>query len=472
MLELIIIAFYFAAIILIGTLSHQRRWRLADYLVAGRKYSLFFITGSLLATIIGGSATIGLAGLGFSRGLSGSWWLLVGSLGLIVLGFLFAKKVRDFGVYTLPEIIEKQYGKNVALAASILIVIAWIGVTAGQILAAGNILSTMGIGTPAIWMIGFTTIFVGYTMAGGQYALIRTDILDVIIIFGGIFTGLGVLLFKLGGLEAFATSLPADKFSFPLSASFGINDLISYILLVGLTYVVGPDIYSRLFCSKDSKTARISVFWAALFLIPFAFCITLLGMGAFALFPSISPEKAFPTLITGVLPPFIAGIVLAALVSAVMSTASATLMSASTIFSVDIIGFFKKSIPENKSFTLSRWGILIIGIASLALALVLKGVISALLFAYTIYTCGVILPVIAGFYKDRLKITSTAAMFSIIGGGLTGLVSKIWGSWISINWGIQHLDLLALGFSLLLLFLVSLIENQFKTHRKIFKSVK
>jgi solute:Na+ symporter, SSS family len=454
LLILVIIAVYFASIILIGTLSHRKQWRLADYLVAGRKYSTFFIAGSLLATIIGGSATIGLAGLGFSKGLSGSWWLLVGCLGLIVLGLFFAKKVRNFGLYTLPELVEKQYGKNVALAASLLIVVAWIGVTAGQILAAGKILSAMGIGTPTLWMVIFTIIFAGYTLAGGQYAIIRTDILDVIIIFSGIFSGLTVLLLKIGGIAGLAASLPAAKLSFPLSPNFGGIDLLSYLLLVGLTYVVGPDMYSRIFCAKDVQTAKASVLWAALFLIPFAFGITLLGMGAFVLFPNISPEQAFPALITGVLPPLAAGIVLAALVSAVMSTASATLMSASAILSVDIIGYFKNTMPESRTLAFSRWGVLIIGIASLGLALRLTSVINALLFAYTIYTCGVILPTIAGFYKDRLKVTPTAALFAIIGGGLAGLLSKLA--------GIKYLDLGALLISGLLLLIVSLIENRIR----------
>ncbi len=462
MLELIIIAIYFLAVITIGLTSQRKFWRLADFLVAGRKYSSFFIAGSLLATIIGGSATVGLAGLGFSRGLSGSWWLLVGSIGLIFLGFFFAKKVRNYGLYTLPGLIEKQYGRQVALAASVLIVIAWIGVTAGQILAAGKIFSTLGIGTPLLWMIIFTVIFVGYTLAGGQYAIIRTDILDVIIIFVGIFIGLGVVLWHVGGIGGLVNALPPDKFAFPLSSKFGGTDFLSYLLLIGLTYVVGPDMYARLFCAKDGQTAKVSTLWAAIFIIPFAFGITLIGMGALVLFPQISPEQAFPVIITGVLPSFVAGIVLAALVSAVMSSASATLWSASTIMTVNIIGSFSpndKKSGEIRTLSFSRWGILVIGLASLGLALVLSGVINALLFAYTIYTSGVILPVIAGFYKDKLKITSTAALVAIIGGGITGLVSKL------LN--IKYLDLGALFFSLLLLLAVSLVENQIKARRDI-----
>ena len=94
-----------------------------------------------MATIVGGSATVGVAGLGFSRGLTAAWWLLVGSIGLVVLGLFVAGRVRKTGVYTLPGLVEQQYGRSVALAASVLIVIAWLGLIAGQIIATGKIMS-------------------------------------------------------------------------------------------------------------------------------------------------------------------------------------------------------------------------------------------------------------------------------------------------------------------------------------------
>ena len=231
-------------------------------------------------------------------------------------------------------------------------------------------------------------------------------------------------------------------------------DLVKILLLVGLTYVVGPDMYSRLFCAKDSETARRSVFWAALLIIPVAFGITLIGMGASALFPQISPEQAFPTVIKDVLPPFLGGIVLAALLCAVMSSADTCLLSASTILTVDIVGRFNPSLSQERILSLSRWGIVGLGICSLVLALILKGVISALLFAYTVYTCGLILPVIAGFYKNRLRVTPTGALAAIIGGGSVALISKIL--------DIKYLDLGGLLISGLLLFIVSFIDNKLK----------
>lgn len=454
MLELIIIAVYFLVVITIGVVSRGKAREVDDFFVAGRKASSWLITGSLLATIVGGSATVGMAGLGFTWGLTGAWWLLVGSIGLVILGLLFADKVRRFGLYTLPELVEKQYDGRMALAASVLIVVAWVGIIAGQIVASGKILSVLGIGSPLLWMVVFTIVFVTYTILGGQYAVIRTDTLQTVIIFVGIFGGLALLLSHLGGWDGLKSSLSPQQFAFPLSSHFGGKELISFLLLVGLTYVVGPDMYSRLFCAKDAKTARVSVFWTALLIIPFAFAITLMGMGAAALFPQISSEQAFPMVINEVLPPFLSGIVLAALLCAVMSSADTCLLSATTILTIDIVGRFNPSLSQRKILLLSRWGIVILGLSSLILALMLNEVITALLFAYTIYTCGLILPVIAGFYKNRLRVTPLGALAAISGGGLTALISKLF--------VIDYLDLGALLISGLLLFLVSFIDNKLR----------
>jgi len=457
MLGLIIIGLYFLGVIAIGLVSQRKARGVDDFFVAGRKGSSLFITSSLLATIVGGSATVGMAGLGFTQGLSGAWWLLVGSVGLVVLGLFFAKKVRQFGLYTLPELVEKQYDSRIALAASVLIVVSWMGIIAGQIVASGKILSVLGIGSPVMWMVVFSAIFVAYTILGGQYAVIRTDTLQIGIIFAGIFGGLALLLSRLGGWSGLQASLPPEQFAFPLSSQFGGYDLIKLLLLVGLTYVVGPDMYSRLFRARDIKTARVSVFWTALLIIPFAFGITLIGMGASALFPQISPEQAFPTVINEVLPPFLGAVVLAALLGAVMSSADTCLLTASTILTVDIVGRFKPSLSQREILSLSRWGIVVLGLCSLLLALTLKGVINALLFAYTVYTCGLILPVIAGFYRNRLKVTPIGALVAIIGGGSVALISKLF--------DINYLDLGGLLLGGLLLFIVSFIDNNIRGRR-------
>jgi SSS family solute:Na+ symporter len=438
----------------VGTISRRKARHADDFFVAGRQGSAMLVTGSMLATIIGGSDTVGMAGMGFTRGLTGAWWLLAGSAGLIILGVFFAGRIRRMALYTLPELVAEQYDRRVSLAASVLIVIAWIGVVAAQIIAAGKILGILGMGDPVLWMVIFTVVFTAYTVLGGQYSVIRTDLFQAVIILAGIFTGLGLLLPRLGGWGGLQASLPPESFSFPLSPGFGGGDLAAMLLVVGLTYVVGPDMYSRLFCARNDGTARAATFSTAVIIIPVALAVTVIGMGASVLFPGIAPEQALPTVIKEVFSPVLGGIVLAALLCAVMSSADTTLLSASTILSVDIIGSFRPSSDRDGIIPRSRWIIVILGIVSLVVALALKGVISALLFAYTVYTCGVILPVLAGFFKSRLKVTPTGALAALIGGGAAGIVSKLA--------AVKYLDLGALLLGGILLFAVSYIENRLK----------
>ncbi len=450
---LIIIAAYFIIMLLIGVFSRKHAHSMDGFFIAGRSGSTFLITGSLIATIIGGSATVGVAGLGFSQGLTGMWWLLVGSIGLIVLGLLFAGKIRHMALYTLPQLVEKQYGATVATVSSILIVIAWLGVIAGQIIATGKIMSVMGIGTMQLWMIIFTAVFVIYTLIGGQHAGIRTDVIQAIIIFIGIFGGLAIILNQIGGWKELSQSLPNDYFSFPIAKKFSGIQLVSYLLLIGLTYVVGPDMYSKLFSARNEHVARRSALLSAVIIIPFALGITIIGMGTAVFFPDISPEQAFPTLILNRFPVLFGGLVLAALVSATMSSADSCLISGSTILTLNIAKKLKPSLNDRSLLFVARISVVLLGILALLLALVLKGVISALLFAYTVYTGGVIVAVLAGFYRDKLKVTSAGALISIIGGGAAAVASKIF--------AIQYLDIGSLLVAAVLLFTVSCIERKF-----------
>jgi len=468
-IQLVIIVIYLIIMGVIGVFSRKPARDADGFFVAGRSIPTWQLSGSLVATIVGGSATLGVAGLGFSRGITAAWWLLVGTIGLVILGIFLAGKVRKTGVYSLPGLVEKQYGSSVAMASSVLIIIAWLGVIAGQIIATGNILSGLGWGNPVMWMIIFTVITVFYTVLGGQRADIRTDIIQAVIIFVGIFVGVAVILPSLGGLAGLKSALPGDFFSFPLSSRFTAQDLLGYLLIVGLPYVVGADLYSKILSAKDEKTARKSALWAALLIIPIGFAGAIIGMGARVLFPGIAAEQSFPVIASSALPPVVGGLLLAGLVSATMSSADSCLLSASTILTVDIIKKFKPQTSQRKVLQLARGAIVIIGILSLVMALELKGVINSLMFAYTIFSAGVIIPVLFGFYKDKLKINSVGALAAIIGGGGLALISKLTdvvnvsqmpviGSLVAI----KRLDLWALAVSVLLLLAVSFITDKIR----------
>ncbi len=450
MLDKIIIALYFAGMIAVGIYAYRRgRASSSDgFFVAGRKSGTLLLAGSLCATFMGSSVVVGMAGRGYSTGLPGTWWLLVGAIGLAVLGLFLAHKVRRFGLYTLPELVEKQYGREAGMAASLVIVVAWIAIIAAQIIAAGKVLNVLvpSWDLEALMAIS-TAVFIVYTVLGGQYSIIRTDFVQFGILTLGIVISLGLVLDDVGGIGGLQDNLPSEFFSFPVNNRFGWYDWVLFLILTGATYVVGPDIYSRLFCAKDEKTARSAALTAAVIGVPIAFIIVLIGMGARVLYADIPAEEAFPTVIRELLPIGLSGVVIAALLAAIMSSADTVLLTTSTIFSVDM---YKKIFPKTsdiRSLLVSRIAIIIFGIVALLVAMHLKGIISSLFYSYTIFTSGIVVPVVAGFFKERLKVNSVGGLVAIVGGGGTALGIQLA--------EVENLELLGLGVCVILLFGVS-----------------
>ena len=427
-MDIAVILIYFLGMIIIGSRSFKIAKGINSFFVADRNSPLIFIVGSLFATVIGGSSTIGMAGLGYKQGLVGSWWLLVGAIGLFFLGLFLAEKVRGYSLYTLPEILQVQYGNEAKLIASALIVIAWTGIIAGQIVAAGKILETILEAPPYFFMIVTAFVFIIYTLLGGQHSIVRTDTIQSLIIIFSILAAVPLCLGKVGGILSMKAILGADYFSFPVSSHFTWKALATYLFLVGSTYLVGPDIYSRLFCAKDKKIAKAATLSVALALIPFAFIITMIGMSARVLFPHIAPETSFPTMINHLFPPGLNGLIIAALLSAMMSSADTCLLTTSTILSVDIIKpILRPSISDKKLVLLSRFFIVLIGIISLIAAIRLKGVISSLLLGYTVYTSGLVFPILLGFFRNKLKLNKGGAISAMVAGGGLALTGKIIG---------------------------------------------
>ncbi len=168
---------FFLAILLLGLFSFFKVKTKEDYLVAGRRAGGLAVGSSLAATILGGSSTLGLAGLAFARGLTGSWWLIVGAAGLFLL-FFFVPVLKKHRVYTLPELVKEWYGIRVQKVASFLILAAWMGIVGAQANAAGLLLSTFLGGAQWHWAGASGIVFILYTVAGGQISVIRTDMVQ------------------------------------------------------------------------------------------------------------------------------------------------------------------------------------------------------------------------------------------------------------------------------------------------------
>ncbi len=436
----IVIVVYLLATLTIGAWGLRLRG-LEDFHLAGRCLRKILLIGTFCATIVGASSTIGMAGLGFRSGLPGAWWMLSGTIGMLILSLFFAEKIRSKGYYTLPELVGSFYGERVRTAASLLIAVSWVGVIAVQIAAAGKVLGAIFGGDGTIFMIACTLVFVLYTVHGGQSSVVRTDLVQFLIII----TGMVVLFFA--ALSS-AGSGPILSQSFPTSAQMGGWKVLSMIIVVGSAYLVGPDMYSRLLSASSPRDAKISALIAAIILLPLAFIITSLGVFCRSLYPASPSEGAILSLMTGLLSPGMVGLVAAALLAAFMSSADTSLMTVTSILTFDIYKKARPQVSPAHLMKISRIMVVLIGSCALLLAISLPGIIKTLLIAYTVFTSGLLLPTVAGFYKERLGLTSGGALCALVGGGTTALFLG------------QSYPLLGMAVSLILLLAVSHLERR------------
>ena len=430
------------------------------FFVASRRGTLRSIGGSLLATVVGASATVGVAGLAYQRGLTAVWWSLAGVVGLLILAAVLVPRVRAWQVYTLPGLVGRMYGPRVAAATGLLVVVAWMGVVSGQVVAAGRVLSVMGVGETPMWMALFTAVLVAYIVVGGQGAVIRTDVFQAIALVVGFVAAAAVLLSGGNGIGTYADALPAGSLSFPVSDVFGWMDLTTTMVLVGSAFLVGPDIYTRLFSAKDTPTARKAVVAAAALMVPVALLVTGLGLAARVLAPGIPAEEALPWLLYRGLPPFASALLLAGLLAALMSSADSTLLGQAVVLADDVIARIHP-LDDRSAVLVARVCVVVLGGVALLLALELRGVISSLMFAYSVFTSGVVGPVLLGLLGGRLRPDAPAALAGMCVGGALGLLGAVPGLDVPLR---PQLALIGLGVSVLIPLAVTACRRRGRQH--------
>ncbi len=411
--------------LIIGILKRSRSNDIINYYVSGRSKSVFSVSGSLVATAIGGSATIGLAGIAYTKGAPSVWWLLSGSIGLILFGILWAGKVREYEVFTLPEVLEKQYSSQlVKIISSLVIVIAWTGIIAAQMISAGKIMSLTFPGHYKLFVLLCAVIFITYTVLGGQNSVIKTDLFQSFLIFGGIITAVICSYIKFGPLNP--SLLPAGHLNFPINQRIGHMEVLMFFMFVGSSFIAGPDMFSRVLSAKDQNSARKSVFAAAFLIAVFSVLIVAVGLYSRMIAPGIEPESSFQHLIINTIPSGLQGVIFAALLAAFLSSADTCLLTSGIILTNDIINpvVYRNKLNDKSKMILTKIIIVLLGAGSLIIALYVNQIIKSLLLALTVYTSGIVIPVVLGFYRDKLKLNSTGAIAGIVTGGSAAITLK------------------------------------------------
>ncbi len=410
-----------------------------DYYVGGRNMSSIHIGLSVVATDVGGGFSIGLGGLGFVLGISGSWMLFTGLLGAWLAAVFLIPKVKGNRVFdnafTFPEVFAHYFNPRVALIAGIISAVGYAGFTSSQILAgaklANGTFANLDLQT-ALLIMG--SIAVIYTVMGGLKAVIYTDTVQWAILMSGlVFIGIPLSYSAIGGWEAIQSSVDPELLSL---ANITWQRVVYWAVTIIPIWFVGMTLYQRIYACNDEETAKKAWYLAGVFEWPImAFMGVSLGLfakvaaaqGMFdylgaANISDTDPETGLPMLLRTVLPVGLMGLMMSAYFSAILSTADSCLMAASGNVVSDIIGYFRDMNPESKTFLrFSQITTLIIGIFALIIASAMTNVLDLMLYSYAFMVSGLFVPIVGAFYWQ--KSSSTGAIGAmLLGGGTTVLL--------------------------------------------------
>jgi SSS family solute:Na+ symporter len=219
--------------------------------------------------------------------------------------------------------------------------------------------------------------------------------------------------------------IPEGYLSFPVTSGFGwYQVLVFYPLIIGLPYLVGPDIYSRVLCARGESSAKRASLLAALAVVPLSFLLAGAGLLIRAQFPDLPPESALPTALAGLAPEGLKGLIVVGVLGAIMSSADTTLISAATILSLNVMGSGAER-DRSAQLRMTRTFVVVLGAMAWGIATFQQGIIASLLLAYTVFVGGVALPTLASFWRERLGVTARSAFWAIALGGATALAFEV-----------------------------------------------
>jgi SSS family solute:Na+ symporter len=348
------------------------------------------------------------------------WWLGAGVLGFVMLGAFWVGPMRHRPRYrTLPQWAGAAYGLPARMLAAGLIAIMWMAVTAAQWAAAGTVLHELCGWSMETGVLVTAIVTAAYTARGGQHSVLRTDVVQVVVIL------LAMVVLAWICLNA---DVPTDVI-WPSAADLWdteklpVHHWLALMLVVGGMFVVGPDICSRVLAARDVKSARIGAWIAALVLIPCAWVLTASGVVAASLDTAPGdPQQALPFLIsnTGAVHPTLATGVNLGLLAALLSSADTCLMTAASVLELDLVG---RNLSHDSNRARTRLFIFGLAAFSAILALVSPRVIPNLLLAYSFYCGGLLVPLLLlCFPRARRFVPRPWVCIAMSAGGLTPVV--------------------------------------------------
>ncbi|MBO6575937.1 MAG: sodium:solute symporter [Rhodothermales bacterium] len=359
-LDLFMVAAYTVLIIVIGVWVGRKTETSEDYFLAGRSLIWPIVGFSLFASNISSSTLIGLSGAAYSTGIAVYNYEWMAVIVLILFIFVFLPFYLRSKVYTMPEFLERRFDQRSRYyMASIVIVGNVLLETAGGLYAAALVVQLAYPGIELWQSIVVLAVLAGaYTAVGGLKAVVYTDTIQAVLLLIGSVVISVIAFNQIGSWAEVTAAVPAEKLSLvrPLDdPNLPWLGLITGVPLLGIYFWCNNQfMVQRTLGSKSLDHGRWGGLFAGLLKVPVLFIMVLPGTFAILLYPTLdNPDLVFPTLLFDLLPTGIRGLMLVALVAAIMSSIDSTLNAVSTMVTID---FVKKLRPETPDARLVRVG--------------------------------------------------------------------------------------------------------------------
>ncbi len=420
------IIIYLFFLFAVGLYVTKRVKKTEDFLVAGRTLTAPILVATLLATWIGSGDIFSVSDLSYNHGFAS----LIGSSGGwlgIIIAFFIAGRVRKFGQFTVPDILEARYNHWARILATITTIIAYVTIVSYQFRGGGLVLNIITDGKidAKTGIIIVAVFVVSYTLLAGMLSVAYLDMFNGILMIGAILIAVPFLIHHVGGLESIIANVTPRKHAILGNMTF--IQAMGYFVPTLLLALGNANMYQRFFSAKNEKEAKKSVIGWVIGVILLGVALQSLAVIGSSYFKGLESEQASTIIIMvahkGV-PVVIGCALMAAIMAIIISTANSFLLVPATNIVRDIYQrFINPDLPDKKMILFSRLVVVVLGFLAFILIRFYPRILDAAYAAYTIYGAGITPALMAVFFWKRATIKG--GVFSILGGMTVTIIWEV-----------------------------------------------
>ena len=449
---------FMAIMIIIGFKTRKKVTDASSYITAGRSIGVLLGAGMFVATFLSSSSIVGYVGFLYDSGWSGFSSILGTVISVFIVGRFLVGKIReqgDYGQETIPDFFEDRYYSKFARGFSALFIAGlYVIFVAVETMGMAKTLEAFLGWNYSLSVILVSIITISYIFLGGLLAVAVNDTICAFIGVGGVLITTAIVMARLGGMtemnNQLATIDPNLIYTFKEEGALAF--VISNAAVWGIGNSSHPSFLGQAYGAKSKESVLKSLAWSSVVIFLFYGAAMLLGAGARVMLPDLAdPDFAFPMLVQMVLPPWGAGILIAAVLSLVISTTDTVLLTAGTAIGSDfIVKTLGKEMDEKERLKVVRLCVVIIGLLGMIISLMKPA--QVLIFQMLNFgAAGAVffVPIVFGLYWKRA--TKEGGIASMVGGLIAYIIWFLIGS----PYGI-HAVIVGTIVSVLLMIIVSL----------------